>query len=72
VQEYLESSPIDLPTLRHAARLAQLACRPIDDVRGSARYRKAMVYQLTLNALEKTWKRLTDRSLAGSLVGTVR
>ncbi len=58
VQEYLESTPIDLPALRHAARLAQQACRPIDDVRGSARYRKAMVRTLSEKALKTVWGRI--------------
>jgi CO/xanthine dehydrogenase FAD-binding subunit len=57
-QEYLATTPPARGTFEKAAGLAQEACSPIDDVRGSARYRKAMVYQLTVNALEKTWKRL--------------
>jgi len=62
-QEYLAGIPLGPESFKEAAHLAQEACSPIDDVRGSARYRKAMVYQLTVNALEKTWKRLSDRSL---------
>jgi carbon-monoxide dehydrogenase medium subunit len=58
VQEYLESTPINLPAIRHAARLAQQACRPIDDVRGSARYRKAMVRTLSEKALKTVWGRI--------------
>lgn len=62
-QEYLAGIPLGPESFKEAARLAQEACSPIDDVRGSARYRKAMVYQLTVNALEKTWNRLSERSL---------
>ena len=68
-QDYLANTPLTAGSFKEAARLAQEACSPIDDVRGSARYRKAMVYQLTLNALQKTWKRLQD---AKNIVGTVR
>ena len=68
-QEYLANTPLRTGSFHEAARLAQEACSPIDDVRGSARYRKAMVYQLTENALEKTWKRL---EAAKNFVGTVR
>lgn len=58
VEEYLGSHPITPESLAEAARLAQAACSPIDDVRGSARYRKAMVHNLTRKALEQTWRRL--------------
>jgi carbon-monoxide dehydrogenase medium subunit len=58
VEEYLSGQPISLQAFAQAARLAQAACNPIDDVRGSARYRKAMVRKLTEKALAQTWKRL--------------
>ncbi|HEX7976662.1 MAG TPA: xanthine dehydrogenase family protein subunit M [Anaerolineales bacterium] len=54
----LAGQPIDLPLLQQAARLAQQACRPIDDVRGSSRYRSAMVRNLTYQALVSIWDRL--------------
>lgn len=51
-EEFLMDNPITQETLQQAARLAQEACAPIDDVRSSAQYRKAMVRNLTFKALE--------------------
>jgi carbon-monoxide dehydrogenase medium subunit len=58
-QEYLAVNPMGADAFKDAADLAAEACNPIDDVRGSARYRKAMVQRLTKKALEITWERLT-------------
>jgi CO/xanthine dehydrogenase FAD-binding subunit len=68
VQEYLATHPLDAAAIQQAARLAQSACRPIDDVRGSARYRQAMVRNLSARALTIVWERLisTETSLEGS------
>lgn len=41
-----------------AARLASAAAKPIDDVRSSARYRKAMVRKLTRKAIQTTWEQM--------------
>jgi carbon-monoxide dehydrogenase medium subunit len=54
----LAQGPIDRAVLERAARLAQKACSPIDDVRGSGRYRSAMVRNLTLKALLSVWEKL--------------
>ena len=42
-EEYLEGKALDEETVRQAAILAQQAVRPIDDIRGSAKYRLEMV-----------------------------
>ncbi|MBN1201298.1 MAG: xanthine dehydrogenase family protein subunit M [Anaerolineae bacterium] len=51
----LANMPITGETLERAAPAAQAAARPIDDLRGSARYRKAMTRNLTRRALDDVW-----------------
>ncbi|MCJ7511347.1 MAG: xanthine dehydrogenase family protein subunit M [Anaerolineales bacterium] len=58
-EAYLASHPITPESLHEAARLAADACSPIDDVRGSARYRKLMVRNLSATALAQVWTQLT-------------
>lgn len=55
---YLASHPITPESLREAAHLSAEACSPIDDVRGSARYRRVMVANLSARALAEVWKTL--------------
>jgi carbon-monoxide dehydrogenase medium subunit len=62
VEEFLSANPVTPEAFAQAARLAQAACRPIDDVRGSARYRKAMVRKLSEQALNLTWQRLQGKN----------
>jgi aerobic carbon-monoxide dehydrogenase medium subunit len=45
------------PLFRRAAKAAASECKPIDDFRGSARYRRAMVEVLVERSLETAWRR---------------
>ncbi|HLO31143.1 MAG TPA: xanthine dehydrogenase family protein subunit M [Anaerolineales bacterium] len=56
VETYLADHPITPEAISEAAQLASEACSPIDDVRGSARYRKQMVRNLSAKALTEVWK----------------
>jgi carbon-monoxide dehydrogenase medium subunit len=58
VETYLAENPITPDALQEAARLAAEASTPIDDVRGSARYRKQMVGKLSARALNAVWRKL--------------
>ncbi len=59
---YLADTPLAPESIREAARLACEACAPIDDVRGSARYRKQMVKNLTARALDDVWQKLKQQT----------
>ena len=54
----LSEKSITLELIDEAADVAMKSVKPIDDVRGSARYRSLMVRNLTRNALTDVWKRL--------------
>jgi carbon-monoxide dehydrogenase medium subunit len=58
VETLLAQKTINDQSLVEAAQAAMDACRPIDDVRSSARYRKAMVRNLSLRALREVWDSL--------------
>lgn len=58
VGDILGGASITEDTLQEAAVAAMEASSPIDDVRGSARYRKLMVRNLSLNALRDVWHQL--------------
>ena len=57
-QTLLSQKPLTEKTIQEAALSASQACQPIDDVRASAEYRKAMVLNLTHQALLDVWHRL--------------
>ena len=57
-ESYLSNNPILPDSIQEAARLAAETCTPIDDVRGSARYRQQMVKNLTVRALTEVWEKL--------------
>jgi carbon-monoxide dehydrogenase medium subunit len=57
-ESYLASTPFTSYSVREAACMAAEACAPIDDVRGSVRYRKEMVRNLTARALSTVWENL--------------
>lgn len=56
----LAEKPITEATIAEAALAAMEACTPIDDVRGSARYRKLMVRNLTRKALTEVWEKIRE------------
>ncbi len=53
----LAGRPVAAETIAEAARLAQAAARPIDDVRGTAAFRRHLVAVLTRRALERAVER---------------
>jgi carbon-monoxide dehydrogenase medium subunit len=58
-ERHLAGHPITPELLDEAAQMAAEACSPIDDVRGSGRYRRLMVRNLSAKALTLVWDRLT-------------
>ncbi len=56
--EILANSPITDDTIAAAAQAAMDASTPIDDTRGSAKYRKLMVRNLTKRAVSEVWGKL--------------
>jgi carbon-monoxide dehydrogenase medium subunit len=57
-EKHLAERAVTSESLHQAANLASEASVPIDDVRGSAHYRKLMVRNLTEMALIEVWKKL--------------
>ena len=59
-EEVLAANPPGEETFALAAQKAMEAASPIDDVRASAAYRKAMVRNLTLRALREVWAQMKE------------
>jgi CO/xanthine dehydrogenase FAD-binding subunit len=57
----LADQPITEVTITAAAQAAMDACTPIDDVRGSARYRKLMVRNLVRQAVSEVWTVISNQ-----------
>jgi carbon-monoxide dehydrogenase medium subunit len=55
-ERILASQPVTEDTIAQAADAAMNACTPISDARGSARYRKQMVRNLTRQAITEVWQ----------------
>ena len=62
VEDFLADHPITPKNLEEAASLAAETCQPIDDVRGSARYRRQMVKNLTAQALTEVRAELSKQA----------
>ncbi len=60
-EEVLATNPPGEEAFTLAAEKAMEAASPIDDVRASAAYRKAMVRNLTLRGLREVWERLNTQ-----------
>jgi len=60
-QQILAEKTITEATIAEAAVAAMDACTPIDDVRGSARYRKLMVRNLTRRAVTQVWEQIRGK-----------
>jgi len=54
----LSKKPVNEDTINEEADVAMNSVTPIDDVRGSARYRKLMVRNLTRKALNDVWEKI--------------
>ena len=57
-EQHLQNTDFTPYSIKEAARLCAESCRPIDDVRGSAEYRRAMVQNLAAQALFLIWQKL--------------
>jgi carbon-monoxide dehydrogenase medium subunit len=57
-EKLLTENPIDQASIAAASQAAMDVCHPIDDVRGSAKYRRSMVRNMTRKALLQVWENL--------------
>jgi carbon-monoxide dehydrogenase medium subunit len=60
-ERILQGQALTAQRLEEASRIASEEARPIDDVRGSAAYRREMVYVLTRRGLTQAWERAQTR-----------
>jgi aerobic carbon-monoxide dehydrogenase medium subunit len=65
-ERVLEGRPLTPETLREAGRAAAAGCRPISDVRASARYRQLLVETLVPRALGRCLERIAHGQHVGS------
>ncbi len=59
-QTILAKQPLTESTISQAAQAAMDACTPIDDARGSARYRRLMVRNLTRKAVTEVYEKIKE------------
>jgi CO/xanthine dehydrogenase FAD-binding subunit len=57
-EEMLSDKPLNNDSISEAAQAAMDASTPIDDVRGSARYRKYMVRNMTARGIHSVWNEI--------------
>lgn len=57
-ESILAEKDINADTIAEAAQAAMDACSPIDDVRGTAQYRKYMIRNMTRQAVSDVWNRI--------------
>jgi CO/xanthine dehydrogenase FAD-binding subunit len=60
-EEILSASPLTADVIQAAAVAAMETAKPIDDVRSSAAYRKAMVRALTMRTVSYVWRALDGK-----------
>ena len=65
-QQVLSENSVNDERLEQAASLASQTCKPIDDIRASADYRREMVHILTLRALQQVWQQVKKGEAHGN------
>lgn len=65
--EALAGQPVSAESIAKAGEAAQAAATPIDDMRGTAKYRKHLCAVMTRRALEDAVKRARGEKVAGSV-----
>ena len=65
--EALVGQPINADSIAKAAEAAKAAAQPIDDMRGTSKYRKHLCAVMTRRALEDAVKRARGEQVAGAV-----